>query len=750
MSAGILSPREILRIVESGEEETTRKTTTSRLLDSLCHRYTVYLNTHTVPTETNILGTVKMPPKAVSATVILHLSSVRLRMHKDLQDEGDETPIPVVPPLSEDDSEYDPEALDGILNGPASYEQAQTLPVPVWLRESSSSFHWRWVPLPIRNAARATAKWVKGPQPPRELRIKPLFPKIQEAPVKLLDRFFPKRKYKLGLLSYSGKGCGLNGNDCRPFTNMTVPFRCPANCKALKVLEPHAVGNQTLNYQSLVIGGPDPGSSSPGVYRADSFICQSAVHAGAISNAEGGCGVVELTGTSHSYPASKAHGVKSAAFDSTFPKSFSFLNLPSSQKNCPSDPRWPLLGITIAALVVLSLFCTSAPVFFFTTFFMLIMQIGLVSDPPNLSSLAELLSLAFSRLLPASFIAYVLYIYCARPLLKPLESPTYQFTKTFLYLPTAFIGALNNYTFAVLIPIQRLTPEDIREQPGAPIALACMIVIIISIVLGQAWHIRQAGMMPHYLRVYISILFGLLILLVLPGFRLRIHHYILAILLMYGTAFPTRPSLIYQGLLLGLFVNGVARWGFASIIQTPSALGEIPRSTGGSRGWWGATSPNITSDSVTISLENNHTEQLMSYTSNSPNGNGNITFSLWDRQRMDELDVDGVSVLVNDVERWRAYLDEDEYGEFVWHRHGREGLEIKDTTLTLPIVDEKVLKLNDDKSDEAGESDSPESDAPVDLFFRFSFLRGAQHGRYGGAGVWLKDGSWISPPPPAT
>lgn len=532
---------------------------------------------------------------------------------------------------------------------------------------------------------------------------------------------------------------------------MTVPFRCPANCKSLKVLKPHSVGNQTLNYQSLVVGGPEPDSSSPGVYRADSFICQAAVHAGAISNAEGGCGVVELTGTAHSYPASKAHGVKSTAFDSTFPKSFSFLNLPSSQKSCPSDPRWPLLGITITAIVLLSIFNTSPPVFFFSTYFMLIVHVGLVSDPPNLPSLAELISLTTSRLLPASFMAYVLYLYCARPLLKPLTSPTYQFTRTFLYLPTAFIGALNNYTFAVLIPIQRLTPEDIREQPGAPFALAFMIVIILSIVLGQAWHIRQGGLMPHYLRLYISILSALLVLLVLPGFRLRIHHYILAVLLMPGTAFPTRPSLVYQGLLLGLFVNGVARWGFAAIIETPNALGEIPRSTDGKYGWWGATSPNITSDSVSISLENNHTEQLMSYSStDSPNGNGNITFSLWDRPRMDELEVDGVSVLVNDVERWRAYLDEDELGEFVWHRHGRRGLEIKDTTLPSAIGDEKVLQLNDDDASQEEQLESLDNNSPVDLFFRFSFLRGAEHGRYGGAGVWLKDGSWISPPPPAT
>ena len=553
--------------------------------------------------------------------------------------------------------------------------------------------------------------------------------------------------------SYGRKGCGLNGNDCRPFTNATIPFRCPANCKSLKVLEPHSVGNQTLNYQSLVIGGGEADSSSPNVYRADSFICQAAVHAGTISNTAGGCGVAELTGTTNSYPASTAHGIKSAAFDSTFPKSFSFLQLPASKTNCPSDARWPLLGITIAAIVLISIFTTSPLVFFFSTFFMLILHVGLVSDPPNLPSIAELLSLTVSRLLPASFIAYVLYLYCARPLLQPLTSPTYQFTKTFLYIPMALIGALNNYTFAVLIPIQRLTPEDIKSQPGAPLALAFMIVLILSIVLGQAWHIRLAGMMPRYLRIYLSILFGLFILLVLPGFRLRIHHYILAILLMPGTAFPTRPSLIYQGLLLGLFVNGVARWGFASIIQTPSALGEVPRSTSGSHGWWGATSPNITSESVSISLDDNRTEELRSYSSrdSSHHGNGNITFSLWEPKRMADLHVDGVSVLVNDVERYRAYVDEDELGEFVWHRHGHSGLEIKEDTITPPsaVDDEKVLR-NDNEAHATKRSGSVDGDAPVDLFFRFSFLKGAQHGRYGGAGVWRKDGTWVSPPPPAT
>ncbi|PGH01112.1 hypothetical protein GX51_05428 [Blastomyces parvus] len=688
----------------------------------------------------------------------------------------------VIAPLTDDEDDRYMDEPDGIqqLGMSGGVESSPTtLPIPVWLAESSKSFHWKWVPLPLRKAGRSTVNWLKGPNPPRVLLLNPLFPSIQAMPIKLRDRFFPKRKYKIGLLlavyfawflpwalvlrnsasgghiegygkpapiscgaSYWSKGneCGLNGYECRPFNRSTFAFRCPAFCSSHIILEPYVVGNETVNYQALVVGGPVPGAPSDNledaIYRADSYVCQAAIHAGVISDSRGGCGVVELTGAGHSYFSSKANRIASVGFPSTFPKSFRFLSLSGSQSDCPGDLRWPLFAITATAIVLVSLFTTSPAVFFFTTFFMLILHVGLVSDPPELHKVADLLSVLCSRLLPASFIAYVLYIYCARPLLEPLASPpVYQFSKTILYLGPAFIGALNNYTFALWIPIQRLTPHDIKAQPGAPIALAIMITIILSIVLGQAWHIRQGGQFFHYLKIYLCIGFGLIFLLILPQFRLRIHHYILAMLLMPGTAFPIRPSIIYQGLLLGLFVNGVARWGFASIIETPSALGELP-GPGGNNGWWGATSPNITNSSVQISLPSgDHVDR----------GNGNITFNLWEPERMEKLNVDGISVLVNDVERWRGFMDEDVKGEFVWHRHGHQGL---DMTKPKPAGAEEY-----DHDDETvivvGGGDENE-DPAEDLFFRFAFLKGSKVGLYGGVGVWNRDGSWINPPPPRT
>ncbi|KAI5290547.1 hypothetical protein KEM54_001235 [Ascosphaera aggregata] len=139
-------------------------------------------------------------------------------------------------------------------------------------------------------------------------------------------------------------------------------------------------------------------------------------------------------------------------------------------------------------------------------------------------------------------------------------------------------------------------------------------------------------------------------------------------------------------------------------------------------------------------------------------GNGNISISLWDHERMDKLGVDGVSVLVNDVERFRGYRDEDPFGKFVWHRRGNRGLDsVHDqaSQQTEPFVSKApVARSKVVHAGEYGNGDnemtalSEVQDRPEDLFFRFAFLRGSSAGLYGGVGVWNADGSWVSPPPP--
>jgi hypothetical protein len=74
--------------------------------------------------------------------------------------------------------------------------------LPTWLRESSPSFRGRWIPLPLRLVGWAIMRWVKGPIPSRDLLFRPLFPTIQERPVRFLERFFPKRRHKIALLLF--------------------------------------------------------------------------------------------------------------------------------------------------------------------------------------------------------------------------------------------------------------------------------------------------------------------------------------------------------------------------------------------------------------------------------------------------------------------------------------------------------------------------------------------------------------------
>ena len=589
--------------------------------------------------------------------------------------------------------------------GSESPNATDGLPTPVWLRESSKSFHWKWVPLPFRTAARFLAAWTKGPDPPGIQRIRPFLPAIQEAPAKFIDKHLPRNSHKAALLGflYFGwlltfslvlhrsasagnirdygrptpiwcganlwsvdNGCGLSGNGCRPFQGTYYTFRCSANCASTMVLNPRAVGDREINYSSFVIGGPRPGASSRhGAYRADSFICQAAIHAGVIGNQKGGCGVVRLVGEQSEFYESWQHGIGSIRFNSTFPKSYDFLTGLSS--DCVKDLRWPLLAVTLTFTAVLSICTTSPPVFFWSTFVMLFFHVGLVSDPPISGNYLRLSSMIIGRFLPAAFVAFVLYRYAVS---KQLSGLTASLEKTILWLGGAWVGALNNYTFG-WIPIERLTPHDLRVQPGARLALIIIILLLFSIALGQVWYLRLEGRLRRYLAIYAIFVAALLVGVALPRLNLRIHHYFLAILLLPGTRVQTRPGLLYQGILVGLFINGTARWGFDSILQTTAELrGDGPLMS---------ALPNVTVSAIS---------------------KANLTF-VWAKP---PPGYDGISVLVNDVERHRWY-----YGEgrpsHTFYRYS-EG--------------------------------HPE-------YFRFGYMSGSSSADFTRAGTWRVDGTWNQP-----
>lgn len=602
----------------------------------------------------------------------------------------------------------------------ASSEVGHPQDLPVWLRESSS--RWRIVPLPLRKITRSIAKvcalanqWTQGQKVAQKQEIRPFLPLIQEAPLWLVEKCLPKRIYKFSalLLLYtawavtfilvikrsaasgniegygipnsiwcgasfwnSGNECGLNGNNCRPFSGATFTFRCPGNCRSVEVLENYPIGNQEIIYENLVIGGGGANeSTSRLIYRADSFICQAAIHAGIVSNTHGGCGVALLTGTQKGFPASASNGIQSISFDADFPKSYTFLTDLNSYCGVV-DNRWALLGVTVSFTVLLSLFVNSPSIFFFSTFTMIFIHVGFVSDPPNIMNYSDLFSNIIGKFLPACFITYVFYRFCIH---RTLQDLTAQFEKTILWLGACWIGALDNYTFSRMIPLQRLTPHDLA-QPGAVLALTIIVITIALIAISQIYYLRLEHRLRTYISLYSIIITLLLIGVAIPTLNLRIHHYILAMIFLPGTSMQTRPSLVYQGLLIGLFINGVARWGFASILETSFALFGSGSGGSGDGGDQVSHLPNITA-LVFPALSS-------------------ITFS-WS---LPVDGFDGLSVLRNDVETFRWYVGE---GNASHTEYAREGFVGQDT------------------------------------FYRFAYMSGSSTGEYTKAGVWARNGSWI-------
>lgn len=393
------------------------------------------------------------------------------------------------------------------------------------------------------------------------------------------------------------------------------------------MLNPRAVGDQVVAYRPLVIGGP-VGNSSHGVledsiYRSDSFICSSAIHAGVISDRYGGCGIFSMAGSNSYFPSSRHNRIKSISFDATFPSSFNFLS-GMNTAHC-RDLRWHLLAVSIPFTVLASLFITPLLVFFASVFTGTFFHVALASDPPPSSSPYELVSISLSRFLPAAFCAYVVYKHAVTYTLA--LTPAHTVEKTILWVGGLWIGALNNISLEPLIPITRLTGRDLRQQPGAITALMVVLLLLLLVIIFQAHFFRLTGRMPKYLLIYGCFISSLGLFGAIPGSSLRIHHYILALLLMAGTRLRNRMSLLYQGLLVGLFINGVARWGFAGIVETPESLR-------GRDGLYFSPLPRLTSPEI-------------------PPAGNNVTF-FWEEGEMRGWE-EGASIVLNDVERFRVH-----------------------------------------------------------------------------------------------
>lgn len=184
------------------------------------------------------------------------------------------------------DSDHDPE-LTGILTGTEVDVNGNRRREDFDVEEGGAILPG---PVPRGNQRKGGfLNFLRGPSPPRPQKFLPFFPYSQQAPLRYLETRGWNQKRLLAIVLFAwftlfafcltselpikdGSGkyvvnldctdtlwkrkneCGIDGLDCRPFSNQSFAFRCPANCADVQLLNPYVVGTREVNYQPLVIG----------------------------------------------------------------------------------------------------------------------------------------------------------------------------------------------------------------------------------------------------------------------------------------------------------------------------------------------------------------------------------------------------------------------------------------------------------------------------------------------------------------
>ncbi|CCK69529.1 uncharacterized protein KNAG_0C04270 [Huiozyma naganishii CBS 8797] len=384
-------------------------------------------------------------------------------------------------------------------------------------------------------------------------------------------------------LNWEGKNnaCGLMGELCEPFDNKEYYIRCPALCdRGGWTYSAIDVGTTKVKYRGYEIGGGQlSDSSQPDLfsypYRADSFACGAAVHADIISPTRGGCARISMEGFQTLFPSREGkHNTKfSVGFNSFFPSSFAFRSYLNGIASGCHDPRMTVVCLNILFGLPIFYLYESIIGYWICTIvgywtLVLVLDPPLLVDPHDESTVYELFSLGFQRLLPLCFVLYVLWKSAVKRTLKEDCSPL---CKILLWYPLLWLGIMNNITFDRL-PVDRLTGKDLKEQAGAATAVGCIAGTILTCAFIQAYSLWKSGRFRKFFKIYISFILGLVSLASIPGLHLRIHHYILGAVLVPGCATRGTSAYMFQGILIGLVLSGVSRWDFASIVETDIAL----------------------------------------------------------------------------------------------------------------------------------------------------------------------------------
>lgn len=372
---------------------------------------------------------------------------------------------------------------------------------------------------------------------------------------------FPIVEIPCGLTEVVWAGhCGINGNECtRKFNDeKTLLVKCPAFCdKGSLAFSPIIVQDTKIQYEPFLVEGQD------GNYRADSFPCAVGLHRGLIGAEFGGVfglhlknGFTDKSGDVHA-----------------FPGSFNVFKVDSKYVHGPYfDNRWNYIIAHVILMVISSFLIQSNSLFYALFMVTSFLIVGFLFDPAIIirrgtdeeDSVWSLISLVIGRLTITGFLFKCLWDWVFAYMFHDENNPIIRVILTLSIIPTLCYNATIDR-----LPIDRLIWSDIMSMKGGLITILCLILVVVIGVVIQAWAIWKAGWFHKAFVGYISTTIILLLISMQSHLKIRLHHWVIGLLLLPGC--KTRSQLIsyiFAGILLGLIINGIARWGFASIIES--------------------------------------------------------------------------------------------------------------------------------------------------------------------------------------
>ena len=349
--------------------------------------------------------------------------------------------------------------------------------------------------------------------------------------------------------------CYANLDSKIPFKNtLTTLIKCPSQCLYSKTRAPFYFANTRPNYIPLVIG------SNP--YRGDSWVCTSAIHAGLVSNLVGGIVIATISNTNSTFNSSVSNGISSLSFDAIYPTT---LTLSKPDFSYSPDLTIPALFIYLLFISVFMLLRPSVSLFCFNLYSIMFYFWAFISAytaPHSNQQLQE----SSALIVPYFSTMFLIYSLSSNILIKTVD---------WKIIPGYVVPVILGYhleAITSIIPLPNLSfTREMFSRTDTTILLVFIFIAVIAISIYLIYTHYKEGGKQRILKIASSYsVFGIFFFSLPPILNLRIHlhHTIYPLILLPLTRIKNIPSLVFHGVLIGIFSQGVINWDFGTPIET--------------------------------------------------------------------------------------------------------------------------------------------------------------------------------------